>query len=397
MLIHWIWFSQLSGLQTRQKITLLERFRDPEEIYNASSFAFAELDIDFQKLEDKDLSRAQAVLDQCSRGRIGILTYTDSAYPSRLRNVEDPPLVLYYKGMLPDWESVPPIGVVGTRKASVYGLQIAKKLGAEIACGGGLLISGGAAGIDAEAMAGAMEAGYPAVAVLGCGVDVVFPKSNEALFEKTQKMGCLLSEYPPETPAYSWNFPRRNRIISGISCGLLVVEAPLRSGALITARYAWDQGRDVFVVPGNITADTCAGSNQLLQDRAIPVFTGWDVLKEYTDLYPGKLSRKEVALPRQKVAQTIEMPAQKKSSRPKSDKNSVDIPEKSNYSVLENTTASLTQEEKELLRLIPVQPVGVDEVIAAAKLPAQKVLSMLTILALKGVIQNHPGKRVSLR
>lgn len=396
MHLYWIWLSRLD-LQPKQRLELLQRFHDPQEIYAAQEEAFDDLSVSAEAVADKDLTKARQILAQCARKRIGIVTYGDSGYPRRLKNVEDPPLVLYYKGVLPNWESLPVIGVVGTRKASSYGLDMAKQLGYQIAAAGALLISGGALGIDAEAMTGALGAGQPAVAVLGCGVDVVYPKHNEALLAKTAEHGCLLSEYPPETPAWTWNFPRRNRIISGISNGVLVVEAPKKSGALITARYAMDQGRDVFVVPGNANTETCAGSNQLLRERTIPVFSGWDAVREYDALYPGMLSDRDSAYRPDAVPNMGTAAAQKKSAPPKIDKKSVDNREKSQYSVLNNALSALTEEEQKIVSCLTPQPQLLDEVLEKIPLPAGRVLSLLTVLALKGVVVNHPGKRISLK
>lgn len=303
-------------------------------------------------------------------------------------------MVLYYRGCLPDWETVPVIGIVGTRKASPYGLNIALELGSQISRCGGLIVSGGADGIDTQALEGALQAGKRVVAVLGFGADVVYPAKNRGLLDRITQQGCLLTEYEPGTPAYSWNFPKRNRIISGLSNGVLVIEAPQRSGALSTARYAREQGRDLFVVPGNIDSVTCQGSNALLREQALPVFTGWDVLQEYACLYPQTVCRvSPTPTPACAVAQTPVYPRPGKVS----DKKSIDNPEKSHYSVLEKTTADLSDAEQLVLGKLTASPQPVDEVIAQTELPAAKVLSVLTMLALKGLASNHPGNRVSLK
>lgn len=398
MLVHWIWLSQLPDVTLRQKIALLKYYHDPEELYGAQEDALSRLEGMTERmlsaLADKDLSRAQGILKTCSEKSISIMTIGDGAYPSRLKNTEDPPLVLYYRGCLPDWESVPVVGVVGTRRASSYGLQIAGDLGYQIAACGALVVSGGADGIDTQALEGALQAGKKTVAVLGFGADIVYPAKNRKLFERIEKQGCLLTEYTPGTPAYSWNFPRRNRIISGLSAGVLVVEAPERSGALNTARHAMEQGRDVFVVPGNINTPNCAGSNELLRERAIPVFHGWDVVREYESLYPGVITRSKEDRPANlTVAQEPVYPRQERHQ----DNKSIDNREKSRYSVLDSEKKDLTPEEQQLVLLLSTQPRPVDDIMAQTDLPAGKVLSLLTVLALKGVVKNHPGKRVSLK
>lgn len=399
MLIHWIWLSQLSGVTITQKLSLLEQFYDPEGVYEADEASLSTVaDMTpkaLERLGDKDLRNASAILDSCIRKQIGIVTIGDREYPAKLKNIHNPPLVLYYKGSLPDWEERPAIAMVGTRKATTYGMQIAEKIGNQVAGCGALVVSGGADGIDTQALIGAMQTGQPVVAVLGFGADVVYPAKNRELFEKIQKQGCLITEYCPGTPANSWNFPQRNRIISGIASGVVVIEAPERSGALNTARHAIEQGRDLYVVPGNINTPNCIGSNQLLRKHAVAVFEGWDVVQEYAPLYGGKLSHytgqhSEVL----QVAQTKTYPQVQPEI---SDKKVVDNPQKYQYSVEDKPQKNLTEEEKAVLAHLTAVPVPVDTVIDAVQLPAGKVLSILTMLAIKGVVLNHPGKRVSLK
>ena len=402
MLIHWIWLSQQNKVTARQKTELLKIFHDPEEIYGAREEALRQIEgmtpSAVDALGNKDLTAARKILKDCSEKSISILTFGDGAYPYRLKNTEDPPLVLYYRGCLPDWESVPVIGVVGTRKASAYGLQTAAELGYEIAACGALLVSGGADGVDTQAMEGALQTGKKVVAVLGFGADVVYPAKNRQLFQRIEKQGCLITEYVPGTPPYAWNFPNRNRIISGLSAGVLVVEAPERSGALSTARHAMEQGRDVFVVPGNINTPNCAGSNALLRERATPVFNGWDVVRDYEVLYPGVIKRiPHKTAPKLQVAQTPVYPDSYAGAGKPTDNKSIDKQEKSRYSVLECEKLDLTPEEQAVVSLLTDMPCSVDAVIANSQLPAGKVLSILTVLALKGVVQNHPGKCVSLK
>ena len=396
MLEHWIWFAALQGISLRQKLQLLERFSDPEELYylnteeNPSGLSPELVRI----LSDKELTAARQRIKQCADQNIHILTYTAAAYPDRLRSIHNPPLVLYYQGVLPDFEAQPAIGVVGTRKASVYGRTNALDMCRELGACGALVISGGAAGIDTEALKGAMDADAPVVAVLGCGVDVVFPASNKKLFEKIIEKGCLLSEYPPGTTARTWHFPERNRIISGLSNGVLVVEAPEKSGALITARDAMEQGRDVFTVPGNINTSTCAGSNALLREGAAAVFCGWDVLKEYAPQYPGVERREFVPkLAEQPTLVWISDPVM----LPGSDKKSVDNSNHSAYSDQDSKAAQLDALSRKLLRCLDTEPAPVDEVIAQVEAPAAEVLSALTRLALLGMVINHPGRLVSVK
>lgn len=402
MLIHWIWLSSLPKVSISLKMKLLHKFHDPEEIYEAEEEAYFTVegmtDRAVEALQNKNLAEAERILNICSEKCISILTYADSAYPNRLKNTHEPPPVLYYKGRLPDWEKVPAIGIVGTRKASGYGMQVSERMGFQIADCGGLVVSGGADGIDTQALVGAMKTGKPVVAVLGCGADVVYPAKNKGLFWEIEKQGCLLTEYAPGTPPHAWNFPQRNRIISGLAVGVLVIEAPEQSGALNTARHALEQGRDLFVVPGNIDSPNSIGSNALLREGAIASLSGWDVLREYESLYPGVVHKREKRYDTDLlVAEKRVYPQIIPEKVSIADKKSIDNREKSQYSVMEKAQKDLNEEEKRVLQFVTQVPRNVDSIIAESELPTGKVLSILTMLAMKGVVQNHPGKCVSLK
>ena len=398
MLEYWIWFSQLKKLTGAQKWQLLQHFHDPEELYHCDEQTLLQKGVPesaLDALEDKDLTQARDIFRDCADKGIHLLSIRDEEYPQRLRNTQDPPVLLYFKGVLPDWEHLPAIGIVGTRKATPYGLSIAHRFGYQIAACGALVVSGGADGVDAMAMQGALDAGKPVVGILGCGVDIVYPRKNQQLFDNTVAGGCLISEYPPRTPANAWHFPQRNRIISGISNGLLVVEAPEKSGALITARYAWEQGRDVFAVPGQVDSPHCAGSNMLLQERAIPALTGWDVVKEYEDLYPGKIAFAAMPQRSAQVAQTPLIPQITKEKKSPADKKSIDNREKSTYSVVNKPEPALTPEERDVLARLGDEPVAVDQLLEDSQLSTGAVKAILTKLAIKGLVKNHPGGRFS--
>ena len=409
MLIHWIWLATRPDMSDRQKLAVLDAFRDPEEVFYAVKNSYANVEgmtqAGAEALADKDLTEAQKILDQCVEKGIQICTYHDGAYPARLKNIADPPVVLYYKGNLTGLDSGPVIGVVGTRKASAYGLTTAKRMGYQIARCGGILVSGLAEGNDGSAMTGALMAGGTVVGVLGCGVDVVYPAMHRSLYLDTERNGCLISEFPPKTPPYKWNFPKRNRIISGLSNGVLVVEAPHGSGALITAKQAAEQGRDVFVVPGNIDVPTFQGSNALLRDGAIAVSSGWDVVSEYAMLYPDKIHQDTGVIPFKndggknlaKVAQTPAQPSKRPPFDRKKEKKPIDNKEKKSYSDQQDILASLSEEERRLLKPLVKGETLVDDLIAASGMPTGKVLSMLTMLQIRGVVELLPGKRVTFK
>lgn len=406
MLLYWIWFAELKEITLLQKHRLLKHFHDPEEIYHTAEAVFRKMELPeklVQALQNKALFEAEKILSECEKQNIGILPIVDSAYPEKLRNTADAPIVLYYNGILPDWDAVPFIGIVGTRKASAYGLQVAYQMGNQIAAGGGFVVSGGAAGADTAAMQGALEAGFPVVGVLGCGVDVIYPYSNRKLFAAVVQKGCLLSEYPPGAKALSWHFPARNRIISGISSGVLVVEAPEKSGALITARHSLEQGRDVFVVPGNINNSSCAGSNALLQEGAIPALSGWDVLETYKFLYPNRLKKPEKTTlftaeqSSAKVAQKPVKPEKREKIEESARKKFIDNGAISPYSVLNNNNSALNETEQAVLAQLTREPQEPADLIAKLNLPSGKVLSVLTLLTVKGFACKYPGGRFGLK
>lgn len=390
MLIHWIWFSQLQGISQRQKMNLLRQGAEPEDLYHAGPEELQTMEglrkDGVQALCQKDLTEARQISEACKQKGIGILTFRDAAYPDRLRNVEDGPVLLYCRGAVPDLDSQPVIALVGTRKATPYGLRIARSVAGQIAACGGLVISGGAHGVDTAAMEAALAAGHATVGVLGCGVDVVYPAANRQLYEKVVEKGCLISEYPPGDRPEPWHFPQRNRILSGISHGVLVVEAPKKSGALITARCALDQGRDVFVVPGNIDSAACEGSNALLLDGAQPVMSGWNLLQGYSAAFPETVAKRDAPVLPDAEAEN-----------PASDKKDIDNPAEPPYHCMMDRLAELDPEEQSLMRLLGAEPVLMDHLISESQLPAAKVLSMMTLLSMKGFVTMHPGRRVSAK
>lgn len=418
MLVHWIWLSTRIGLGDYNRKLLLDRFGSPEKVYFAPEEEVNGMDHippgARESLRDKDLSSSEKILNRCANSNIHILTLQDAAYPARLKNIPDPPAVLYYKGTLPEFDTLPVIGVVGTRKASVYGLTIAKRMGYQIASCGGALVSGIAEGIDALAMQGALTAGGTVVGVLGCGADIVYPPCNRALYGDTERYGCLLTEYPPGTPPYAHNFPRRNRIISGLSCGVLVVEAPEKSGALITAKRAADQGRDVFTVPANIDNPSGRGSNQLLRDGAIPVSCGWDILEEYIHQFPDRIRKsgmnaRMTAYPDEvktdpdegkkdgvKVAQKPRKPSKAKPDREVKRKKVIDKSENEPYSDVNEEENTLTEDERIIVSLLRNGQKLVDDVIAESGKNAGTVLASLTLLEVKGIVRRLPGRFVEL-
>lgn len=292
-LLFWIWLAEALGTGNPDFRHLADLYETPYDLFQteeAELERIPELSARSRaKLAEKNLRQASEILDSCQRLGIGILTYADHAYPQSLREIKDPPILLYYAGTVPEFSKRLCIGMVGTRRMSAYGLESAYKLSYEVATAGAVVVSGMAAGIDGICAAAAMEAGAPTVAVLGCGLDIAYPKHHGKLMQKIAQNGLLLSEYPPGTEPAFYHFPERNRIISGLSQAVVVVEAGLGSGSLITAKDAVLQGRDVFAVPANMGNADSEGTNGLLRDGAFVAMEGYDILSRYQYLYAETL------------------------------------------------------------------------------------------------------------
>ena len=288
----WIWYAEKCGVGSSQMLDIYEKFGSIGSLYLASYDEYIQKGVSermAQILSDKSLDRTYDIIKFCENTGTGILTYSSENYPQSLRSLKDPPAVLYYAGNMPDLNNRLCIAAVGTRKMSEYGMRSAYKIAYEVASAGAVIVSGMALGIDAVAAGAAISARGTTVAVLGCGIDVIYPKEHSRLYNAICERGAVLSEYPPSTEPHGYNFPVRNRIISGLSQGTVVIDAGIKSGALITARTAILQGRDVYAVPSNIDSENSSGTNSLIRDGAQAVLCGYDIVKNYTYLFPDAL------------------------------------------------------------------------------------------------------------
>lgn len=276
------WLSNISGISGGKIRSLLEHYKDAEEIFFADEASYGKIPgitpADAKNLElSKKTWNPEEKWYRFQETGIQFITMEDAAYPGRLKHISSPPYSLYVKGKMPQ-ETKKAVGIVGARGRSAYGCSVARQLGENLGKNGISVISGLARGIDADAHAGAIHGGGVTFAVLGCGVDVIYPKENAYLYEEiVQTGGGILSEYPLHTPAQRPLFPARNRIISGLSDAVCVVEARKKSGSLITADYAMEQGRDVYAVPGSILDPLSEGCNELIFQGAIPLLHICDV------------------------------------------------------------------------------------------------------------------------
>lgn len=428
--IYWIWLAQRLGPGSRHLPDLLEKFADPYEIFRADADILEHMQLGERvtaRLLDKNLNEAYEICDFCASHRIGILTYGSDRYPSRLRPLKDPPAVLYFKGKFPNLNENLSIGIVGTRKMSEYGKKTAYKIAYELAAAGTVITSGMALGIDSVAACAAIAASGQTIAVLGSGVDVIYPKEHTVLYHKIIENGAVISEYPPTTGVSANHFPERNRIISGLSNGVLVVECDVKSGAMITARSALDQGRDLFAIPGNLGSKGANGTNQLLHSGANLVLTTEDILKNYEFYYGSRISylnlsrAKEHSLADEQVLSEMgvcsrhayeedsvscDAPmARENKFRPKKAENTLPHAvsdtenahaEKRDGTFMHRKDTSegfdeLEEAEKKLLLAMPDdRAVGIDELIRQG-FPCSDAMGTLALLEIKGFVSSLPG------
>ncbi|MEG1658600.1 MAG: DNA-processing protein DprA [Oscillibacter sp.] len=378
---YWLWLATLPSLGSQPRLALLQRFGDPESIYYADSGELALTQgltrESVALLGDHNLAAADRILADCQRLDLRILTLGDADYPGRLKNIYDPPCLLYVKGRLPAFDEEAAVAVVGTRDCTPYGVAAAEKLGYGLTLGGGVVVSGLARGIDAAATRGALHAGGITAAVVGNGLDVTYPYENRYLYEDVAAAGALISEYPPGSEPMGRHFPARNRILSGLCLATLVVEAPEHSGALITAETALEQGRDVFAVPGPIDAATSAGCNRLIRDGGGLVGDAWDILRDYEARFPNKIRPAEAREQPKTMGYQTRQVAESKAVPP----------------MLSLSKNDFTDDQIALLRVLTDEPQVVDDLITLTGIPTRRVLSAMTLLELDELVTQYPGKR----
>ena len=392
---YFLWLTTRKGLQPEDPGLLLAHFGTPEAVYFAEGEEYDLLGIPSVKqkvLKDKDLSGAEKILEECDRLGIHIMTIQDADYPERLGQIYDPPCVLYWKGKALSVDDRLTVGVVGTRKCSAYGEVLAGKLGLELARSGATLVSGIAEGIDSAGLRGALQGSGTVISVLGGGLDVIYPKENRRLYEDVMAAGTLLSEYPPDTEHAGRHFPIRNRILSGLSMGVVVVEAGEPSGALITAKLALDQNREVFAFPGPVNAAASLGCNRLIQrGEAKLVLSCADILSEFAPLFPGRV---ELRSPMEEAhaQERLEILHQQRKTDPAAQKEVDKEPQRAYISLTDNPEA-FTDDERDILLSIEKRSLTADDIAETAQIPARRVLSALTMLQLRDLVEEKPGKR----
>ena len=379
---YWVWFSALD-LSPLRKAKLLECMESPETLFfmdpGGIESAFGKLSpTEKKQLGDKSLGGVNEILSRCDSEGYSVLTLQDADYPERLRSIPDAPAVLYIQGSLPELDELVALGIVGTRQATPYGYRMAYRLGSETAEAGALVVSGLAKGADSAAMEGALRAGGTVLGVLGTGIDRVYPAENRELFAQTAAQGALLSEYPPGARVYPTNFLHRNRIIAALSLGVIVTEAPVRSGALSTARCALEYNRDVYAVPGNADAPACAGCLALLRDGAEPITEVGSVVERYSGVY-GLLPKRSEPVFGENLA-----------------KKGIDKPKSVPYIDIMEKMEGLPPEQKAVAQALTEPTMSVDELVLKTGLSVGTVNAALTMLQMAGLVKQVAGRRYSL-
>ncbi|HCC07618.1 MAG TPA: DNA-protecting protein DprA [Clostridiales bacterium] len=369
----WLWLKNIDGIGIKKTSVLLGAFDTPIDIFNAKEedlrqvMGLSPRDIsEIEKSKEKfDVKKYEEYLIE---NEIKYISIQDKDYPKALKNIYDPPFVLYYKGTLPQKNDIM-LGVVGSRNCSDYGRKIAYNISKSLTECGITIVSGMALGIDTYAHKGSLEGRGKTFAVLGCGLDICYPKSNAGLMKEIIKNGAVISEYSPKTQPLRQIFPARNRIISGMSRGVLVVEAAERSGSLITVDHALEQGRDIFAIPGDITSSLSIGTNNLIKQGAALVTSYKDIL-----LSLGIMETKINISDKSMSGDTRENKQENKE-------------ENNNFYKL------LDEEEKIVYSCIDSKNSHIDDIINIAKIEISKLQHLLTMLELKGIIKQLPGKR----
>lgn len=372
-----IWLQTALSAGNIRAVRALKAFGNAENIYKASLSERKAAGIfspkDLKRLSETKIDYAKSVITDCLKYGIDIVLIGDKKYPYCLTVIDNPPLVLYVKGEMLDFDNTPAICIVGPRKVSDYGKKAAYSLAYRLSKSGMTVVSGGAVGSDYYAHLGALKSGGKTALVMGCGIESGYLPQNERLRRHAAEHGCIISEHPPKAGLTKFSFPIRNRIMAALSLGTVVVEAGKKSGALITANHALEQGRDVFVIPGSPTAEQYVGSNALLRDGAKPLLDVSDILNEYIPRFPDKIDiEKAYERPQKAVKKTEEKQIHKK--------------------ILNET---LSKEAKIVYNHLDKHKFYPDE-IGGTDLGTSEILSALTELELEGLIRALPGGRYEL-
>lgn len=396
--LYWIWIS--CGLGAGASCLDLVSYYEwnPQEIYGSSFNEIFSLDVitkrQVEKLKNFSLEDAQKILDAVNETGWKIVTPSSEFYPHNLLSLQDLPLVLYVDGDETVLTNELSVSVVGARKASDYGKSVARALSSALSEKGFTIVSGGALGIDSAAHQGALDEKGKTICVLGCGLGTNYLMDNKPLRDEIVRNGALVTEFPPFTPASRRTFPLRNRIISGMTLGTIVVEAGERSGSLITARCALEQGRDVFAVPGDLVSSSFLGTNNLIRNGATPVFSPNDILESYYFRYHNEFKDKERFADDEIIKRAQKYLTNQETQKPeiKEQPKAVTMTE----NMKKDAPDYLTDNAKKVYDFIGNEPVHIDEIINKCGLTTEKTLSAITELEIYGLVTQLSGRRYKI-
>ncbi len=390
IMIYWIWLADKIGYGSLKAKALIDVLGNARQVYNCDENKLASLGFltrsEITKLSQKSLTKAKKILDECKASNIGVVTFEDKRFPHRLKEISNPPMCLYYKGEFFDFDNIPCVCLVGQREVTENGSLAAWSLSARLTLGGITVVSGGAKGTDSAAHNGALDVGGKTVAFLACGINHPYLKSNESLRERISKNGCLISEFPPSERVSRNSFQVRNRLMSGITLGTVVVEAPQISGALITARHAYEQSRDVFVITSKPDDPNYAGNNALLKDGAKPVFDADDIFNEYYSDFSNIINKENAkkvnlsSLYRKSTSNTAQAVVKTEKT-----KENLKINKK-------NILEGLSKNAKIVYNFINMEIFTIDDLMGC-ELSFDDILVSLTELELFGFVKAIPGGR----
>ncbi len=394
---YWLWLQRALGEGAYIK-NMIEDFGSVKKLYSSNilewrmSPALTVKQID--RLEQTDINSVDEIIYTCEKNGWTIIDYDDERYPNRLREIHNPPCVLYVDGILPDIDNLAVIGIVGTRKASTYAIKVTHIMSRGITECGALVVSGGALGVDTAAHKGALTAGGNTVAVLGCGLGASYLNENKPLRDIIKNNGALVTEYPPFTRASRTTFPMRNRIISGLSVGVLVVEAGVKSGSLITANYALEQGRDIFAVPASVLSVDFSGTNKLIDDGAMVATKPAQIVSVYAE----KFSTIDISKARS-IDELMNDESDKSANVEKNEnKLSFESIEENREKRLKNEhkASTLNGDAKIVYQCLNDCFLHIDAIIEKTGLTSAKVMASITQLEVMGLIESTSGKRYKL-
>ena len=399
--LYWVWLSLglSAGASCLDLVTYFEW--NPYEIYGSTFNEIFSLNVlnkkRVEKLKSFPIEKAEEILRVSKENGWKIITPSSEYYPPNLLHLQDLPLVLYVQGDETVLTNEMSVSVVGARMASDYGRAVARALSSAMASLGFTIVSGGALGIDSAAHQGALDENGKTICVLGCGLGTKYLMENQPLRDKIANNGAVITEFPPMTPASKTTFPLRNRIISGLTLGTVVVEAGEKSGSLITARLAAEQGRDVFAVPGDLVSSSFLGTNNLIRNGATPVFSLNDVLEEYCYRFFDKLNN-ETRLPDDEIMRRAQeyLLSDKVKEEVKKEEPKEKIVKVEKVTIKKTPPSYLTPNALKVYELIGNEPIHVDEITNICKLSTEATLSALTELEIYGLITQISGRRYKI-